>query len=150
MTFMNGFCHWSITSRNCLIVFWPKKQCQNYSKKIRYLGINIYKFQNGLSPPIMNDIFIIKQSTYICQKFKEFPPQLKALWNMVRKLSYRRPRLWNLIPDNRKPEPTLKLFKKKMRKWTFEPCPYSVKRICIVEALWVNENNTINFVNGYY
>ena len=32
-------------------------------------------------------------------------------------ISYRGPQLWNLIPDNIKSEPTLELFKKKIRKW---------------------------------
>ena len=32
-------------------------------------------------------------------------------------ISYRGPKLWNLVPDNIKLEPTLELFKKKLRKW---------------------------------
>ena len=44
-------------------------------------------------------------------------------------ISYRGPQLWNLIPDNIKSEPSLELFKKKIRKWKCEPCPCRMCKI---------------------
>ena len=87
-----------------------------HQKNLEFLAIEIYKFQNGLSPPIMNDIFFSRQNVYNLQKFQELSTSIKNAVN-------RGPHLWNLIPDNIKSEPTLELFKKKIRKCKCEPCP---------------------------
>ena len=50
-----------------------------HQKNLEFLAIEIYKFQNGLSPPIMNDIFFSRQNICNLRKFQDFPPQLKTL-----------------------------------------------------------------------
>ena len=95
-----------------------------HQKNLESLAIEIYKFQNGLSPPIMNDIFFSRQNIYNLRKFQELSTSTKNTVNFgTETISYRGPQLWNLIPDNIKSEPTLELFKKKIRKWKCEPCP---------------------------
>ena len=95
-----------------------------HQKNLEFLAIEIYKFQNGLSPPIMNDIFFSRQNIYNLRKFQELSTSSKNTVNFgTETISYRGPQLWNLIPDNIKSEPTLELFKKKIRKWKCEPCP---------------------------
>ena len=42
-----------------------------HQKNLEFLVIEIYKFQNGLSPPIMNDIFFSRQNIYNLRKFQE-------------------------------------------------------------------------------
>ena len=95
-----------------------------HQKNLEFLAIEIYKFQNGLSLPIMNDIFFSRQNIYNRRKFQELSTSTKNTVNFgAETISYRGPQLWNLIPDNIKSEPTLELFKKKIRKWKCEPCP---------------------------
>ena len=48
-------------------------------KSLELLAIEICKFQNGLSPPIISDIFFSRQNSYNLRKFQELPPQLKTL-----------------------------------------------------------------------
>ena len=68
-----------------------------YQKNLEFLAIEIYKFQNGLSPSIMND------------KFQELSTSTKNTVNFgTETISYRGPQLRNLIPDNIKLEPTFK------------------------------------------
>ena len=55
-------------------------------KSLELLAIEICKFQNGLSPPIISDIFFSRQNSYNLRKFQELPPQLKTLWISVWKL----------------------------------------------------------------
>ena len=72
----------------------------------------------------MNDIFFSRQNIYNLRKFQELSTSTKNTVNFgTETISYRGPQLWNLIPDNIKSEPTLELFKKKIRKWKCEPCP---------------------------
>ena len=121
---MNELCDWSITITRTAIYF-NRKQSKNYSSKnLEFLAIEIYKFQNGLSPPIMNDIFFSRQNICNLQKFQELFTSTKNTVNFATETtSYRCSQLWNLIANNRKLEPTLELFKKKIRKWKREPCP---------------------------
>ena len=95
---------------------------KNLAKK--FLAIEIYKFQNGLSPPMINDIFVSRQNFYNLQKFQELSTSTKNSANFgMETIFCRGLQLWNLIPSNLKSEPTLELFKKKIRKWNCEPCP---------------------------
>ena len=88
---------WMFMSRypnNALNRSREKNNLKNiHQKNFEFLAIEIYKSENGLSPSIMNDIFIPKQN-----------------------IDKEGPQLWNLIPDNLKLEPTIEFFKKKIRK----------------------------------
>ena len=95
-----------------------------HQKNLEFLAIEIYKFQNGLSPTIMNDIFFSRQSIYNLRKFQELSTSTKNTLNFgMETISCRGPQLWNLNSANIKSEPTLELFKKKIRKCICEPCP---------------------------
>ena len=95
-----------------------------HQKKLEFLAIEIYKFQNGLSPPIMNDVFFSRQNICNLRKFQELSTSTKNTVNFsMENISYRGPQLWNVIPNNIKLEPTLELFRKKITKWICGPCP---------------------------
>ena len=93
-------------------------------KILEFLAIEAYKFQNGLSPPILSNIFFSRQNIYNLRKFQEHATSTKNIVSFgMETISYRGLQLWNLIPNNIKSEPTLGLLKKKIRKWNYEPCP---------------------------
>ena len=95
-----------------------------HQQNLEFLAVETYKFQIGLSLPIMNYIFFSRQNTYNLQKFPELSTSTKNIVDFgTENISYRAPQLWNLITDNIKLEPSLELFKKKIRKWKCEPCP---------------------------
>ena len=50
-----------------------------HKKNLEFLAIKIHKFQNGLPPPIKNDIFFSRQTFIISESFRNFPPQLNTL-----------------------------------------------------------------------
>ena len=88
-----------------------------HQNNIEFRAIEIQKFQNGLSLPIMNDIFFSRQNIYNLRKFRGFSTSTANTLNFdMETISYRCPQLWNLISDNIKLEPTLELFKKKIKK----------------------------------
>ena len=83
-----------------------------HQKNLEFLAIELYKFQNALSTPIMNDIFFSIQNIYNLRKFQERSTSTKNTVNFgTETICYRGPQLWNLISDNIKSEPTLELFK---------------------------------------
>ena len=123
-----------------------------HQKNIEFLAIEIYKFQNGLSLPITSDILISRQNIFNLQKFQELSTSTKNIVKVgTETVTYRGPQLWNLIPDNIKSEPTLELFKKKIRKWICEPCPCTMCKTYRHHInLSVNQKVSVNFVNGLY
>ena len=54
-----------------------------HQKTLEFLAVKIYKFQNGLPPPIMNGILFSRQNIYNPRKIQE--PKLKTLWISVQK-----------------------------------------------------------------
>ena len=69
-----------------------------HQKNLEFLAIKIYKFRNGLSPPITNDIFFSKQNICNLRKFQELSTSTKNTVNFgMETISYRGPQLWNLL-----------------------------------------------------
>ena len=52
-----------------------------HQKNLEFLAIEIYEFQNGLSSPIMNDIFFSRQNIYNLRKFQELSTSTKNTVN---------------------------------------------------------------------
>ena len=52
-----------------------------HQKILEFLAVGIYKFQNGLPPPIMNNIFFSRQNIYNLLKFQELSTSTKNTVN---------------------------------------------------------------------
>ena len=50
-----------------------------HQKNLEFLAIEIYKFQNDLPPPILNNISSQDKKFTISDSFRNFPPQLRTL-----------------------------------------------------------------------
>ena len=72
-----------------------------HQKNLEFLAIEIYRFKNGLSSPVMNDIFFSRQNIYNLQKFRERSTSIKNNVKFgMETISCGGPQLWNLIPKN--------------------------------------------------
>ena len=61
-----------------------------HQKNREILAIEICKFQNGLSPPIINDIFLSRQNIYTLRKFQKLSTSGKNTVNFgTETISYR-------------------------------------------------------------
>ena len=91
---------------------------------IQTLMIEVYKFLNGLSPPIMNDVFCLRENTYNLRNFRLFACQnVKTNIYGTETIAYKSSQLWNLIPDQMKNLQSLALFKNSIKRWTCTNCP---------------------------
>ena len=61
------------------------KQKSIHQKNIETLAIEIYKFQAGLTPPIMSDLFFSRENNYNLRNSQELESSLKQT------ISYRGP-----------------------------------------------------------
>ena len=81
------------------------------------MTIEIYKFQAGLTPPIMSDLFVTRENNYNLRDFQQLESSLKRTGKFgTETTSYGGPQIWNLIPERLRALETLNKFKKEIKK----------------------------------
>ena len=76
------------------------KQKSIHQKNIESLAIEIYKFQAGLAPPIMSDLFVTRENNYNLRNFQELESSLKRTVKFgTETISYMGSQIWNLISE---------------------------------------------------
>ena len=102
---------------------------QVHQKCIELLMIEIYKYLNGLSPDIMNDIFKLRENTYNLKNFHIFEsenPRTKRFG--LDCIAYRASQLWKNVPVEIRNSNSLTVFKEKIKKVPLIPCSCNCRR----------------------
>ena len=95
-----------------------------HQQNINVLMKEIYKFENGLSPPLIDDMFQVRKINYDLRHFQKIANTKKNSVKMgLETISYRAPQLWNLVPTDIKDALSLSTFKKKIKSWYCDSCP---------------------------
>ena len=96
------------------------------------LAKKIYKFLNGLSPPIMNGAFMIRNNKYNLRNFQcLYSTNKRTVKYGTETVTYRGPQIWNLVPEKTKYASSFDIFKKEIRKWEGERCPCRIYKTYI-------------------
>ena len=113
------------TFQDILEIINEKTIHQNNSECI---GKEIYKFFNGLSPPIMNGAFMIRSNNYNRRNFQcLYPANKRTVKYRTDTITYRGPQVWNLVTEKTKNASSFDIFTKEIGKWKGEKGPC---RIC--------------------
>ena len=95
-----------------------------HQQNISVLMKEIYKFENDLSPPLIDDMFQVRKINYDLIHFQKIANTKKNSVKMgLEKICYRAPQLWNLVPTDIKDALPLSTFKKKIKSWYCDSCP---------------------------
>ena len=95
-----------------------------HNKNIQALLIEVHKDLNGLSPPIILDLFTIRNSIYNLRIFREFYcEKQKTIRYGTETVTYKALQLWKLLPYYIKNSPTLIEFKDRIKTWSPNNCP---------------------------
>ena len=79
--------------------------------------IEVYKYLNGLSPDIMNDIFKLRENTYNLRNFHIFESQNPRTKKFgLDSIAYRASQLWKNVPELIGKSFSLPVFKVKIKK----------------------------------
>ena len=71
----------------------------------------VYKYINGLSPEVMNDIFPTRANIYNTWSFNVFETHIFISNRYgLNSILYKANQLWNLLPENLKSSPSIILF----------------------------------------
>ena len=101
-----------------------------HERNLQALATEMYKIINGLSTPLMKDIFPIKTNLYNLRQNSQFSrPQINTVYHGTESVSNIGPKIWNLVPSNLKEINYLDKFDKAIKQWKTEDCPC---RLCKV------------------
>ena len=90
-----------------------------HHRNIQTLAIEIFKFLNGLSPQIMNEVFQVKSPAtyYLRDKNELYSRNPKTVTYGTESVSFMTPKIWSIVPQELKNYQSLYSFKKIIRKW---------------------------------
>ena len=95
-----------------------------HQRNLQRLAITMYKINNNLSPKITQNLFTNNTQNYNLRSNTQFKVAVpKTVRDGTETFSYIGPKIWELIPNDLKNLPTLKMFKKNIKTWFPDKCP---------------------------
>ena len=95
-----------------------------HTKNLQTLMTEVYKFNNGLSPPIMDSVFHKRNINYDLRNHREFHLSHKNTSKYgTETVSYKAPQIWQTLTEEIKLSESLEIFKNKIKKWDGKDCP---------------------------
>ena len=80
----------------------------------------MYKFSDGLSTPLIKDIFLINRNPYNLKEISQyFRPRINTMYHGTESISNLGSKIWDLVPSNLKEINNLDRFKKAIKQWNF-------------------------------
>ena len=87
-----------------------------HERNLQVLVTEMYKASNGLSTPLMKDIFPINRNPYNLRQNSQFSrPPLHTVYHGTKSISNLQPKIWDLIPSNLKEISEIDKFKKAIK-----------------------------------
>ena len=95
-----------------------------HHRNIRALATEIYKVLQGISPPLLNEVFVPRQRSYDLRgdNFLE-RRRVKSVRYGTESISFLAPKIWEILPNEIKDSATLQIFKTKIKTWVPVDCP---------------------------
>ena len=97
-----------------------------HERNIQALAIELYKTCNGISPDILHEIFQLNESSIYCSKYG------------TETLSFRGPKIWDLITNEIKQAKSLKEFKNNIKNVKTTKCPCRMCKTIVAMVGFVN------------
>ena len=87
-----------------------------HERNLQVLVTEMYKASNGLSTPLMKDIFPINRNPYNLRQNSQFSrPPINTVYHGTKSISNLQPKIWDLIPSNLKEISEIDKFKKAIK-----------------------------------
>ena len=115
-----------------------------HQKNIQTLAIIIYKVVNNIAPTIVSKLFSFSNVNYNLRSGSQFhQPSANTVWNGQETITYLRPEICNMVPEEMKQKSSLFAFKREINQWVPDNCPC---RICKTTYLMSGLFNTPCFL----
>ena len=95
-----------------------------HHRNIKILATETYKFLQGLSPPLMNEIFVERNNNYSLRGNNVLTRRrVISVRYGTETVSFLAPKIWDILPKDIKDSESLDIFKRKIKKWIPSECP---------------------------
>ena len=84
---------------------------------INLLMTEVFKYLNGLSPDLMNEVFRLKSNYHNLRNFSQFKTYIPKTKSPLNSCVYGANQLWQLLPHEIRKSMSLMNFKSKISKW---------------------------------
>ena len=100
---------------------------------IQALATEFHKIKNGLSPELFTEIFPREsESLYNLGRCSNFRiPSVRTVYHGSESISFLGPKIWNILPDEIKLQTSLNSFKKSVKIWKPQDCPFRLCKVYI-------------------
>ena len=104
-------------------------------RNIQRLAIEMFRFYNGLSPPLMNNIFKLKAENsynFLCFLVCELSwSMVKNVYHGTENISYLGPKIWDILLEKLKNIDNFEHFKKEIKIWKPDNCSCRLCKVYI-------------------
>ena len=113
-----------------------------HERNLQVLATKMYKISNGLSTPLMKDIFPISRYPYNLRQNSQFSrTRINTVYHGTESVSNLGPKIWDLMPSNLKEISDLDKFKKAIKQWKPEDCPCRLCKAFVKNVGFLEKNN---------
>ena len=115
------------------------KEVSIHHRNIQVLVTEIFKVMTGVAPPIMQNLFEVRENKYNLRNFREIQNSVKNTVKCgLETISYRSSALWSLVPQEIKSEISLAAFKSKIKNWQCNECPCRLCRVFVANVGFID------------
>ena len=102
-------------------------------RNLKFLPTEVYKFLNGLSPPIMNEVFQTNDCPYDLRNPRILlaPKHKSTIKYGINTIAFRSSQIWQNIPSEIRNSESLSLFKSNIKQIQSLPCRCKICRSLI-------------------
>ena len=87
-----------------------------HQKNIQAPAIIMYKIVNNIAPTILSELFSFSNVNYNLRSGSQFHrPSANIVWNGQETISYFRPKIWHVVPEEMKQKSSLFTFKRDVK-----------------------------------
>ena len=109
-----------------------------HHRNIQTLAIEVFKFLNGLSPQIMNEVFQVNSPApyHLRDKNELYSRNPKTVVYGTESVTIIAPKIWPIVPQEFKTSQSLYSFKKHIRKWK-PNCPCRLSKTYLQHVAFI-------------
>ena len=105
------------------------------SVTIYHRNIEIYKVMQGISPPLLNEVFVPRQCNFNLRGNNLLERRrVKSVRYGTESILFLAPKIWDILPNEIKDSDILQIFKAKIKKWVPVECPCRLCKIYLPQV----------------
>ena len=111
-----------------------------HNRNIKILATETYKFLQGLSPPLMNEIFVERNNNYSLRGNNLLTRRrVNSVRYGTETVSFLAPKIWDILPKDIKNSESLDILTRKIKKWIPWKCPCKLCKTFVPQVgfIWV-------------